>query len=230
MLAQFAPIDFNLLPFSPQEANAIKDWLQKSRAGQQVNGTTVVDRYWREILAAAQLANTCKSFEAIPLKRNRLGQELRRIATARKPKNIPINSAVIAALAFGASRLGLITYPRTTSGFRLRKKLFELSHTQINKSAAQAIKEPLLRGGATKTPLLSSDKGGRPSKDALNNYVAAICNIYTQASGAQITVKRPDGGNSKQKLALDFICLCIPEKTFGAIPKTLIRKVVMHVI
>lgn len=147
MLAQFAPIDFNLLPFSPQEANAIKDWLQKSRAGQQVNGTTVVDRYWREILAAAQLANTCKSFEAIPLKRNRLGQELRRIATARKPKNIPINSAVIAALAFGASRLGLITYPRTTSGFTLRKKLFELSHTQINKSAAQAIKEPLLRGG-----------------------------------------------------------------------------------
>ena len=222
-------IDFNVLPFSPKEANAIKVWLRKPRAGQQVNGATVVDGYWGEIRAAAQLANASKSFEAIPLKRSQLGQNLKRIATAPRPKKMFINSAVVSALAFGASRLGLITYPKISDTFTLAKKLKALSHKEINDSAAQAMKGPLVLGGRNKTPLIASDKGGRPPEDALNNYVAAICNIYTQASGAQITVKRPYGGNSKQKLALDFICLCIPEKTFGVMPITLIRKAVMRV-
>ena len=44
------PTDFKLLPFSPKEAKAIKVWLRKSRAGQQANGATLVDKYWREIL------------------------------------------------------------------------------------------------------------------------------------------------------------------------------------
>ena len=228
--AKLNPTDFKLLPFSPKEAKAIKVWLRKSRAGQQENGATVADKYWREIHAAAQLANTCKSFEAIPLKRNRLGQKLERIATAPRPKKMFSNSAaVVSALAFGASRLGLITYPKISDTFTLAKKLKALSHKEINDSAAQAMKGPLVLGGRNKTPLIASDKGGRPPEDALNNYVAAICNIYTQASGAQITVKRPYGGNSKQKLALDFICLCIPEKTFGVMPITLIRKAVMRV-
>lgn len=233
--AKLAPIDFNLLPFSLKEANAIKDWLQKSKAGQQVNGATVVDKYWCEIRAAAQLANTCKSFEAIPLKRSRLGQEMRRIATARKPKTIPINSAVVAALAFGASRLGLITYPRTTNGFTLRKKLCALSHAQINDSAAQAIKEPLVRGGLNKTPPLSSDKGGRPSEDALNSYIAALLKIHSNAiklnlptnSWGELAITR---ANTAQKNSdADFVGLCLPKETFGVMPIALIRKAVIRV-
>ena len=48
--ANLNPTDFKLLPFSPKEAKAIKVWLRKSRAGQQANGATLVDKYWREIL------------------------------------------------------------------------------------------------------------------------------------------------------------------------------------
>ena len=232
--AKLNPTDFKLLPFSPKEAKAIKVWLRKSRAGQQENGATVADKYWREIHAAAQLANTCKSFEAIPLKRNRLGQKLERIATAPRPKNMLIDSAVVAALAFGASRLGLITYPRTNNGFTLRKKLCALSHEQINDSAAQAMKEPLVRGGLNKTPLLSSDKGGRPSEDALNCYIAALLKIHSNAiklnlptnSWGELAITR---ANTAQKNSVeDFVGLCLPQETFGAMKIELIRKAVIR--
>ena len=261
--AKLNPIEFNLYPFSPKEVNAIKDWLQKSRAGQQENGATVADKYWREIHAAAQLANisksfedealppkskqlgqknkidqlanTSKSFEATPPKRNRLGQKLERIATALRPKNMSINSAVVAALAFGASRLELITYPRTANEFTLRKKLCALSHEQINDSAAQAMKEPLVRGGLNKTPLLSSDKGGRPSEDALNYYIAALLKIHSNAiklnlptnSWGELAITR---ANTAQKNSVvDFVDLCLPKETFGVMPIALIRKAVIRV-
>ena len=218
--AKLDPIDFNLLPFSPKEANAIKDWLQKSRAAQQVNGATVDDKYWREIRAAAQLANTSKSFEAICLKRSRLGQKLKRIATARRPKNIPINSAVVAALAFGAARLGLITYPNPVSECIFRKKLSALSHDEINDSAEQAIKEPLL----------SSNKGGRPSEDALNSYIFILLKIYKKACGKQLPTKSIYRDTyMKWKPLLDFVHLCLPKETLGVIPIALIRKAVTRV-
>ena len=229
-------IDFNVLPFSPKEANAIKVWLRKPRAGQQVNGATVVDGYWGEIRAAAQLANASKSFEAIPLKRSQLGQNLKRIATAPRPKKMFSNSAaVVSALAFGASRLGLITYPKISDTFTLAKKLKALSHKEINDSAAQAMKGPLVLGGRNKTPLIASDKGGRPSEDALNSYIVALLKIHSNAiklnlptnSWGELAITR---ANTAQKNSVvDFVDLCLPKETFGVMPIALIRKAVIRV-
>jgi|GEM_PF-5229007 len=221
-------IDFNLLPFSPIEANSIKDWLHKSRAGQQKNSAAVVKKYWHEILTAAKIAGINKVFDVTPLKSSiQLGQKLKRIANARRPKNIRLDYVMVTALAFGAARLGFINYPKNSTEALLRKKLSTLSSTAIKLCAMKAMKEPLIPWGPNKTPLISSNKGGYPSHDTLNNYIEIIGNIYCQATRAPLIKSRPEGGNRRIKPALEFISLCIPKKIFEDINKKLIRHIIL---
>ena len=210
--AKLTSIGFNLLPFSLKEANAIKVWLQKSRAGQQVNRATVVDQYWHEILAAAQVAAINKSFEDVPLKRSRVGQALSRIAAAAKPILPKNNAATLAALAFGAARLKLIKYPKTVDQSTYIKILSKLTFRQLKDSAARAKTEPLWPDGPK--PMFSSDTGGRPSAEAFDDYVAKLADIYERAANVSLPLIANWAKYPTWKPVLTFIKLCLKPQEF----------------
>jgi len=217
------------LPFYPDEVTGIQNWIQNSTAIRVENNEQLVSACWQKILEAARLADVQKKFELIPINRSRAGQTLGRFLAKAKPPMPKNNTATLALLALGATRLNLIPHPETGDQTTYKKLLSTLTRPELRDSAKRAMKEPLSSHSHNRTPLLSSDKGGRPSADALNTYVSTLLDIYTRASDQKLPMNIiHKSANTKWKPIIEFVQLCIPERVFGNIAKPLIGKVVLR--
>jgi len=204
------PIEFDILPFSPQQANDVNACLQEIAAKAHAKSGLVINSCWRSVLEAAQRAERAQLL-ADPERRSRIGQKLRRLARASSPK-VPgdIDSETLISVAFGAERLGLIRrQPRTIEGAAYRKVLSGLTREQLRESAVKALVEPLLPILGDKTPLLVGDRGGRPKAANLDDYIEQLLAISQRASGKELGLSRTAIPGKPSGPLLRFIRACL---------------------
>ena len=186
-----APVDFDLLPFSPSEAEAIKAELRSLANDSPKNVERVVQAGLQEIREAALLCASRRA-HGHDTSRSRLGQKLRRLASSRKP-SVPskIDWEVLIGLTFGAARLGLIEYyPVTFDETIFRQALGKLTDDQLRQCAKRAMVEPMLPGIGDVKPLLLGDTGGRPAASIVDDYVEQLGATYTKLCGRRFVFSR----------------------------------------
>jgi len=216
-------------PFTLEEATAIRAEIRQQLSQNPSNASKLVDGYWQEICSAAGIAHAAVPIAEIKLKRSNLGQKLLRISKAVKPRQMPLDYAALTALAFGAARLTIIKYPRTIDEFALRKILSKLTNKQLNECAAKALVEPLFPGSSKPVRLTSSNKGGQPPHEPLNDFISKLLHLYPRITGRRLPIKTIyQDANMKWHSVLKFVRVCLPEKTFGTIPEDLIRKAILR--
>jgi hypothetical protein len=184
------PIDWNLRPFRPAEADQVKELLSKIVVvAKRPDPDAVMCNCWLEVLDAARTAEFREKTvedeqEERPRERNRFREKLNKIAKTSDPK-LTHDMEILIPLALGACCLGLIRRPPALPEEAAHlKALSKLTGVQIRESAKEALKSPFLVG----------DKGGRPSAKIFDGYIESLMGIYDRASGTP----DPHAINTKQ--------------------------------
>ena len=210
-------------PFSNEQADSIRASLANLIGLDIDNHKTNVEKLWQQIKQAALKAEAAINLDSINIAaQKRAGQKLLRIAQTKYPR-YRHDTEIMALLYLGAIRNRYITkQPKRFDEDVYRKILFELSPDELRESAVVAYNARLTNN--SNTPIIASDKGGRPNGEHYLDYAKSILTIYKAARSHKVN----EGSLINDSVAVSLVAKCFTTSILSKHPYISIDSLIEH--